>query len=485
MFHIWPWAVGLPVLCVLATAYGAGVYAGKVVDRRLADAVAAADRDDPHWRLNDLMEHREAVPDEENSAMVLAKALELLPRSYPESTPPKPGTPNPTPNEFMQAYDGLKMLADNVRIDDETAAVLRDELTKRSEAVRIARTLADYRRGRHEIRIGPSVLDTPLAETQATRNAARLMVLDATMRAQDGDIDGGLDSCRAAFGVGRSIGDEPFMISYLVRIAIGGVALQSTRRVLAQGEPSDAALARLQALLLDELSLPVFLTCLKGERASTIEMLRRVAAGEISLSSLSGDLDADLSKLDPDSLRKNTGPVVGLWYDQQIAVSLEWLNDAVAIGSLPAAERPARWKAWDDRIVAVKESRFGMYTSTLPLILMPALNAGSAADLRYQATLGATAILLAAERHRLKTGAWPESIAAIDPQILANPPLDPFSGKPYLLDRRDGQWIVHSIGPNGRDDHGDYEVKRWTKGGPDDVGACAWDVALRRQTFSP
>ena len=56
--------------------------------------------------------------------------------------------------------------------------------------------------------------------------------------------------------IGRSIGDEPFLISQLVRIAIGTVAMKSTRRVLGQGEPSDAALARLQALVLDELAQP-------------------------------------------------------------------------------------------------------------------------------------------------------------------------------------------------------------------------------------
>ena len=67
------------------------------------------------------------------------------------------------------------------------------------------------------------------------------MAADAAIRAHDSDADGALESCRAVFCVGRSIGDEPFLISQLVRVAIGGVALNSIRRALAQGEPSEQA----------------------------------------------------------------------------------------------------------------------------------------------------------------------------------------------------------------------------------------------------
>ena len=56
---------------------------GRAVDRRLADAIAAADRDDPNWRLDDLMAHREPVPDAENSALIVAEALALLPENWP------------------------------------------------------------------------------------------------------------------------------------------------------------------------------------------------------------------------------------------------------------------------------------------------------------------------------------------------------------------------------------------------------------------
>ena len=91
------------------------------------------------------------------------------------------------------------------------------------------------------------------------------------------------------------------------------------------------------------------------------------------------------------------------------------------------------------------------------------------------------AILIAAERQRHRTGRWPASIAEIEPSILSEAPMDPFSGKPFRVEHRNGQFFVYSIGPNGKDEHGEYDPKQWLKSGPDDVGAKAWDLNLRRQ----
>ena len=89
-------------------------------------------------------------------------------------------------------------------------------------------------------------------------------------------------------GVSRSIGDEPFLISHLVRVAIDGLAVRSARRRWARVSHRTLALARLQAQLLDELAQPLILHAMNGERASVHEMLRRLSAGEVWISALGG-----------------------------------------------------------------------------------------------------------------------------------------------------------------------------------------------------
>jgi hypothetical protein len=471
---LWPLLAGVALL-VLVVAFGAGAYLGGVVDRRLAAAIAGADRDDRFWRLDDLMAHREPVPDDENSAKVVARALSFLPENGPAGPAPPPGVPKPRASHAQEAFDRLNATADNVRLADPVSAALHAELKQRAEALRIARTVAEYRRGRHELALSRNPLDIPLPETQQARSVARLLAVDAALRAEDGDADGAFDSCRAILGVGRSIGDEPFAISQLVRYAIGLTALKSTRRVLSQGEPSDAALARLQALVLDELAQPLLLYGVRGERAILVELIRRVGDGELSISELGA------SKSAAEHPWVTIGPWGKLWFDHQRAVALEWLNDAVAIARQPVAARPPLWAAFEARIHRTYESRFGKYAALLPVLLMPALTSASQADSRYQGELAAAAILIAAERQRRATGRWPDSVTAIDPGILPKPPADPFSGREFHLEHREGQLLIYSVGPNLKDEHGAYEPKQWYKAGPDDVGTGGWDVERRRQ----
>ena len=92
--RLWSWLVGVPLLLVLAAAFGTGAYVGRRVDRRLAAATAVADRDDPFWRLDDLLAHRERVPDAENAALVVTEAAARLPDNWPDAPAPPPGRPN-------------------------------------------------------------------------------------------------------------------------------------------------------------------------------------------------------------------------------------------------------------------------------------------------------------------------------------------------------------------------------------------------------
>src|SRR5262249_49059876 len=122
--------------------------------------------------------------------------------------------------------------------------------------------------------------------------------------------------------------------------------------------------------------------------------------------------------------------------------------------------------------------------ATLPVLLAPAVPASGAAHARCESGLAATTILLAAERQRRKTGAWPASIADIDRAILPEAPVDEFSGEPFRLTHRDGQLIVYSVGLNRKDEQGAFDRKTYHRGGPDDFNAVAWDQTLRGQPFS-
>ena len=78
----WLWFVGVPAMVLLAVISLATLYMGSTGNQRFDAGVSVAVRDDPDWRLEDLMAHREAVADDENAAIVVARAAALLPEGW-------------------------------------------------------------------------------------------------------------------------------------------------------------------------------------------------------------------------------------------------------------------------------------------------------------------------------------------------------------------------------------------------------------------
>src|SRR5262249_33104657 len=99
------------------------------------------------------------------------------------------------------------------------------------------------------------------------RKIANLLLLDSALLAHDQKPDLALVSGRALLNAGRSIGDEPLMMPHLVRFACQRLAILSIERTLAQGEPSEAALAITQRLLTEEQNQQDLLDALRGQRA--------------------------------------------------------------------------------------------------------------------------------------------------------------------------------------------------------------------------
>jgi hypothetical protein len=474
----WPRRFAIRVLVALAVCFGTGAYLGWVVDAKLAEATAAADRDDPNWRAKDLIAGRSAVPDAENSGPVVLKAAAMLPILPPSAPPPQDGGPaQQILDARKQMRDQLKAVPHNVEPSQSLVATLRRLVQTNVGAVQLCRSLANYQRGHYQIALGKRIVDTPLAHLHTVRAIADVLVADSAIRSLDGDADGATDSCCAIVGTARSIGDEPFMVSQLVRELIDVFAVQAAQRVLGQGQPSDAALARLQRALSDELGEPLLIYAMRGERLGLVEPIRQIGAGEVTIAEL-----AKAQTAEPNGDRPVlVAPWAKLWYDYQQAVALEWMNEAMADARAPLPTQRKRWEELEAEINRRSNTTLSRYAALMPVLLFPNLTSGFFAFMHEQSELGAMVIVLAAERHHLKTGNWPASIGAIDKSLLATEPLDPFSNKSFCMEFKDGKLKIYSIGPNRKDEHGEFDAKLHTKGILDDFGVSGWDLRLRHQ----
>ncbi len=197
------------------------------------------------------------------------------------------------------------------------------------------------------------------------------------------------------------------------------------------------------------------------------------------------DADNEAIAANPERVRLLFQPWTWAFYTLQRALELELLNEAVAIGQAPPLDRPRRWTAFDAEILRLQDMPFGRHLFAIPVFMTPALRSFERSTADYKAELAALAVLAAAERQRLAAGSWPATVDAIDPEILDDPPLDPFVGRPLRMERVDGRLRVYSVGANGVDERGAFEPFHDAKGGPDDAGATAWEVDRRGLPAEP
>jgi hypothetical protein len=319
-------------------------------------------------------------------------------------------------------------------------------------------------------------LETLLPDTQNTRIVVRVLNLDAMNRAEKEDCSSALDDCRAMLGCSAAIGEEPIMISQLVRIAIAGVAVATMERVLGQGEASEGSLAQLQERFAREGECPYGLIGLRGERASFFDITDKLARGVLPFSALSDN-------------SRPTGPVAttttphgrAMFLSNQ-AIGLRLLNQAGEIAKQPAERRGPMIVEWIAERERIRKDPI-VFRHMLASLMTPAVEAFVNAEQRIKGQLGVGQVMIAMERFRIANGRWAESLSEIPASILASAPVDPFDGKPIKLKRVDDGWVVYCVGPDGVDNQGKLDERFRPEAKGTDWGLRLWDPAARRQSM--
>jgi ABC-type transport system involved in multi-copper enzyme maturation permease subunit len=447
----WPGCLRNAVLALLPLAallacYG---YLMNVADKDYRDAIAQTDRLEPSWRIEELEAKRLVVPDSENSSRQLLKAKEMLPKAW----------------DTAEADTATKDVRPEVLLRPEEVQAVRAALANVPLALAEARRLSDLPHGRYPVNWSSDVFSTLLPHLQETRSVAKLLALDALRRAQDNDADGALTSCRALLNAARSIGDEPTLISLLVRISEVKMALDGIERTLAQGEPSEKTLKALQDVLEEEDRQPLLLLGMRGERAGVSRFFEALRSGEGKAAGIFG---ASANRLD----RWATEMLLPLIAGSLKACQAEFLrnyNALVEAAKLPPEQQDARFGA------------LGIPASMNVLVRMiyPAIGRIATSYRRDQAEVRCALAALAVERYRRQHGRWPVSLSALVPGQLADVPLDPYDGQPLRYRQVADGTVIYSVGPDLVDDGGKLVPSGRGNAGTD-LGMRLWNPDRRR-----
>jgi hypothetical protein len=405
----WPRILVLIVLG-LAAAYGVYLYRWMTANR---GDFAEADRLDPGWRLHELEKKRQAIPDEENGALMVLEAARLWPAQ-------SAGTEQGFWDESGMEQS-IVDLPPEVQLNVNQRESLKQELEKTSAALQAARKLRQLSRGRFPNNESEGDRQSAFQES---RRVATLLQLDSNLKAQDSQPEEALLTAVGILNCGRSIGDEPSILSQFVRMGCDMLFFRQTERVLAQGDATDKSLQAAQELLRDEASQPLLLFGVRGERAQTFEKM---------------------------------GGISGLFMQMQFRGVFRLQTKCVEAVKAPPEEQLAR-------LQEIKP--VGSKLDPLSSLWLSSHEKSVRIYLRNQASLRCSYVALAVERFRRSHGHWPDSLSVLVPEFLPELPADPYNGSPSKFGRRK------------------FDRQNPTAPGTD-LGFQLWDVAQRRQPWRP
>jgi hypothetical protein len=244
---------------------------------------------------------------------------------------------------------------------------------------------------------------------------------------------------------------EPFMISHLVRIACASMSTQILKEGLARHQWSVEQLQWIQDYYEKCDILGGVAKSLQAERAFCITGLDMMRRGDLPLqvllaegtdvSPFSGFLHSPFVKLIPKG-----------WYYQNMLSVSEFHGNYLQTSFEPDQHRvdPVKAEAVDPAIKQISTTPYNVFAK----IVTPALVNVSIRAARWQAALDHAAIACALEKYRLAQQHYPETLDPLQPRFIAKLPNDVITGQSYHYRKTETDYVLYSVGWNGKDDGG-------------------------------
>ncbi len=301
-----------------------------------------------------------------------------------------------------------------------------------------------------------------LPGVQALRNAVRSLATRAMWHVgEERPMDAWRD-LHAVHLIARHTCRGAFLIEQLVGASIESIACTGTQTLLHHGKLSAKQARQILADLSALPNLPPVTKALdEGERFGFLDSTMRLAAGKewsqlpsSPVASLILSMSIDWNVV----IRKGNA-----WYDRVVeatnqprsqrlvkmnSINRDWTDLRQDAGA--AILKPARIFGG----IVSRNNRSEWIADVLTGLLLPSLNSpGNAAD-RAVTRLELTCVAAALAVYRSANDAYPETLAALVPVCLDSMPIDLYSGKPFLYERRGDGYLLYSVFENEADDNG-------------------------------
>lgn len=256
--------------------------------------------------------------------------------------------------------------------------------------------------------------------------------------------------------------DEPLLISQLVRIAQGGIALEALSWGLEAHQWSEAQLLEFEKELMKINYLDGMAFGIEGERANMMTFFDWMAKDSMIVNAVRA-----IGRTDPESPYAELVGPLGTWIPSgvlrrnQANIALHhqiFLDEIYRLKSVRSEGRFATELKFSvdeiDRALVEELMKVTPYNVLMPR-LAPASGKAIEKAIRGETRLLCATIGCAVERYRLSEGEYPDSLEQLVPEYVAVLPIDPMDGNPLRYARtEDDKFRIWSVGLNDPGDEG-------------------------------
>jgi len=299
-----------------------------------------------------------------------------------------------------------------------------------------------------------------LPHLSSVRAVCRRLQLKTCAELAAGNGAGALEDVKLMHYLADSLKQEPFLISYLVRVACLQTAIEPVWEGLAERRWSDGQLQELQALFQRDNFVADVKRPFEVERASGIvvaDLIRKHGLGY--LINYLGQGSSSQSDLRVANWLGALLPIGWLYFEQYNTYhAYQTLLD----GTIDPTQRrvfpgrtEANFREFGGEIKGDKFVGSFIHHRSMAALLLPALSRVITKAAAAQTAADQAAIACALEGYRLANGQFPETLDALVPRFISQLPHDVINGESYKYRRTDdGQFILYSVGWNEKDDGG-------------------------------
>jgi len=372
-------------------------------------------------------------PESENAAPLYRQACDAMVKG--DELPP----------EFKEKWTqwrGANGSADGVSLPDPK---LESFLARSSGALGLLRRAAAMPACYFDHGYGRPSFSTTLPEISDFQAAARLLALDARVKAAQGQLPRAMEDIRAISGIARHCTESPILVSLLLAASVDEIGVTALEAVLNSSRPEAALLAGLNVSPPGMLqrNLP---RAFRMDEAFGLSFAVDIGLGDDPLAE-----EYYLGSMNPKSATLIKQYVLACWriflLQEEAAAYRGGMRECERLAAMPYYEAAAEWKTLEKPEGICRRG-------VLAKIMMPALGRCAVVVARGDALHALAYVAVAAARYHAEKGRLPETLDVLVPDYLPAVPRDPFDGKPLRMVARDGRLVFYSIGPDLKDEGG-------------------------------